>query len=269
MDAASNSVFLLLILFVAAVVIIIFYLKSPGGKGRRGESNIESIILRKLDDKLYGEVLRNLFLPKADGGTSEVDVLLVCNKGIFVFESKNFAGWIFGDDEHKYWTVSLYAGRNWLGFKRTEKYKFYNPIWQNNSHIRNLRRVLGDKIPITSIIVFSDRSEFKSVTNNSDAIIMHTSELKRYLSRIKSSYTDVLTADQVQNIYNQLLNYKDVDGEKKSSHIAYVTGQLQNPTICPRCGGKLVLRTAKKGEHVGEQFYGCSNFPKCRFTRKI
>jgi predicted RNA-binding Zn-ribbon protein involved in translation (DUF1610 family) len=39
--------------------------------------------------------------------------------------------------------------------------------------------------------------------------------------------------------------------------------------LCPRCGNKLILRTAKKGENAGNQFYGCSNFPKCRYVENI
>jgi len=39
--------------------------------------------------------------------------------------------------------------------------------------------------------------------------------------------------------------------------------------ICPKCGAKLTLRTAQKGENKGRQFYGCSNFPKCRFIKNI
>lgn len=39
--------------------------------------------------------------------------------------------------------------------------------------------------------------------------------------------------------------------------------------VCPKCGAKLVLRTAKKGANIGKQFYGCSAFPKCFYTRKI
>ncbi len=36
---------------------------------------------------------------------------------------------------------------------------------------------------------------------------------------------------------------------------------------CPACGGKMVLRTARKGNNAGQQFWGCSGFPKCRGTR--
>lgn len=36
---------------------------------------------------------------------------------------------------------------------------------------------------------------------------------------------------------------------------------------CPKCGGDLILRTAKRGPNPGSQFYGCSSYPKCRYTR--
>ena len=39
--------------------------------------------------------------------------------------------------------------------------------------------------------------------------------------------------------------------------------------VCPRCGRELVLRTAKKGDKAGMQFYGCSGFPKCRYVRNM
>jgi len=38
---------------------------------------------------------------------------------------------------------------------------------------------------------------------------------------------------------------------------------------CPKCGSNLLLRKAKKGPHAGEQFWGCSSFPKCRFVKNI
>jgi very-short-patch-repair endonuclease len=34
--------------------------------------------------------------------------------------------------------------------------------------------------------------------------------------------------------------------------------------ICPKCGARMVLRTAKRGRRAGEQFYGCPNYPRCR-----
>ncbi len=39
--------------------------------------------------------------------------------------------------------------------------------------------------------------------------------------------------------------------------------------VCPKCGVNMVLRTAKKGDKVGSQFWGCPNFPKCRATKLL
>lgn len=67
-----------------------------------------------------------------------------------------------------------------------------------------------------------------------------------------------------------------IDGDRLSSMISEVQTRTNfkvsdkaKPSLitCPRCGGKLVLRTAKKGAHSGNQFLGCSSFPKCRYTR--
>jgi restriction system protein len=35
--------------------------------------------------------------------------------------------------------------------------------------------------------------------------------------------------------------------------------------LCPRCEHPLVIRTATKGMNQGEQFWGCSNYPRCRY----
>ena len=42
-----------------------------------------------------------------------------------------------------------------------------------------------------------------------------------------------------------------------------------SPTLCPRCGGRLVLRTAKRGEHAGRRFLGCETFPSCCYIENL
>ena len=44
-------------------------------------------------------------------------------------------------------------------------------------------------------------------------------------------------------------------------------GEPADPA-CPKCGSRMVLRTAKSGANQGEKFWGCSNFPKCRSILK-
>ena len=102
-----------------------------------------------------GIVLRNVYIPKEDGGTSEIDLMYITSKGIAVIESKNYSGYIFGNEENANWTVTLYAGKDFFGRNKVEKIKFYNPIKQNKNHIRYLKQYLGHDVQTFSIIVFS------------------------------------------------------------------------------------------------------------------
>jgi len=98
--------------------------------------------------------------------------------------------------------------------------------------------------------------------------VIQIRSLGHFLSDIRITTDDVLTTDEVDDLHNKLLQYTDTDGEKQQKHLAYINEQKNSPT-CPRCGANLVVRTAKKGENAGNQFYGCSNYPKCNYTRSI
>ena len=106
--------------------------------------------------------LFNVYLPKGENETTEIDVLMICSQGIYVFESKNYSGWIFGNEHQKYWTQLLAFGK--------QKHRFYNPVMQNAGHIQAIRQCLPNNpdIPIFSVIVFFGNSEFKNVTCNAD-----------------------------------------------------------------------------------------------------
>ncbi len=93
--------------------------------GKRGEKLTERELkwVRLFGRK--GKILRNVYIPKDNGETSEIDVVYITQKGIFVIESKNFSGWIFGDDKSAYWTASLPNGK---------KNRFYSPIKKRNTY---------------------------------------------------------------------------------------------------------------------------------------
>ena len=57
-----------------------------------------------------GKIFKNIYIPKDNNETSEVDLVYITKKGIFVIESKNYSGWIFGDNYSLNWTVSLSNG---------------------------------------------------------------------------------------------------------------------------------------------------------------
>lgn len=236
-------------------------------KGTYGESKLEKS-LDFLDFLGYnGYCLRNVYVPRKDGSTSEIDVVYITTKGLFVIESKNYSGFIFGNERDRYWTSTLYAGKNWLGFKKVLKNRFYNPIWQNNSHISALRNYCGN-IESFSIIAFGNKCEFKDVSWESDNVtVCYYSELKKSIKKIWNNSPDLYDEQTIEDIYKKLSTL-DKSRETKQRHISNIQyGNISG--ICPKCGGSLVLRTAKTGPYAGNEFYGCSNYPKCKYIQNL
>ena len=210
-----------------------------------------------------GKILQNVYIPKNDGTTSEIDLLFITRKGIFVIESKNYSGWIFGSESDLYWTASLYGQKN----------KFYNPIKQNMNHIKWLKNYLGADIKMFSMIIFSDRCEFKKVNvDSADVRVIHRFQMFHSISEIWYSSADVLGTAQINDIFSVLSSLTGADDSVRKAHIENINNKFGNTDsgmMCPRCGSVLVLRQAKNGSNAGSSFYGCSAFPKCRYTKNL
>jgi hypothetical protein len=225
--------------------------------GKYGELLLKSELdMGRLTGK-KGRILRNIYVPTDDGRTTEIDVLLITQKGIVVFESKNYSGWIFGNEADSQWTMSL---------PNNEKRRFYNPIRQNRGHIKWLTKCVGD-IPMFSVIAFSDRCELKKITVTSQNVwVINRNQTNRVVREIWKESEDILTEEQIEDLFGRLKGYTKVSEEIKEDHIKDIQ-ETKEALICPICGGKLVLRTAKQGINAGNQFYGCCNFPRCRYTQ--
>lgn len=166
----------------------------------------------------YGcKFLFNLFIPKVSGGTTEIDVLLISSKGLVVFESKNYSGWILGTESERFWTQSLC---DWGG--DTHKERFYNPIMQNQTHIKNLRALIGTSIPLYSVIVFSERCELKRVVfkSNDVCVVNRYDVVKTVLNILNRTSEDILTENDIADLYSQLYPYSQVSNNVKNQHIS-------------------------------------------------
>lgn len=240
--------------------------------GRRGEKLTErELNLVKFFGR-KGKVLRNIYIPKDNGETTEIDVIFITQKGIFVIESKNYSGWIFGDEKSTYWTVML---------PNKEKNRFYNPIKQNQTHIKWLARYLNEDIPLFSVVVFSERCELKKVTVDSQDIhVIKRDRLYAAVRNIWDKSEDKLDEVKITEVSEKLELLTKVSQDTKAAHVAAINVKYkkedksmrmfdvqQGELSCPRCGGQLVLRVAKKGANAGNSFYGCSNYPKCRYVQ--
>ena len=121
-------------------------------KGNYGEF-LTFANLEKLGDQ--HKLMTNLYIPRDDGTTTEIDLIMISQTGIYVLESKNYSGWIFGDE-------NIRIG---LRLLITDKNRFYNPIWQNKAHINALKTVINsdnDNL-YKSYIIFSQRCTLKKI----------------------------------------------------------------------------------------------------------
>ena len=282
------------------------YLKVLFDKGRLGEYYTFTYLKGLKGHKKF---LFNVYLPKENGETTEVDVILLHDSGIYVFESKNYSGWIFGTETQQYWTQTLPVGKG-----KSKKSKFFNPILQNKVHLKWLQQFLGKEreLPFYSYIIFSDRCTLKNITLTSgNHFVINRYDILKAVRKNAAHVGTQLTEEEIDALYEKLYPLTQVDEAQKLAHIedvkqkqqaaaSHKTGvkakakepvqeaeqqpekeaekQPEEKTTktepvqenrCPRCGGELVVRTVKKGEHKGKKFLGCSNYPKCRYIKDI
>lgn len=144
----------------------------------RGESSIRNLIVSNFQSPNY-HLLNNVTLPFQDG-TTQIDHILVSTKGVFVIESKNFSGWIFGNENSEQWTQTIYRIKN----------KFQNPLRQNYRHIKAIQQYLEflPKEQIHSIVVFSGNAEFKSDIPKG---VVYLSQLANHLNNFQEDVISI------------------------------------------------------------------------------
>jgi hypothetical protein len=94
-------------------------------------------------------------LPDEQNQTTQIDHILLSPFGVFVIETKNYKGWIFGGEHQKMWTQKIYK----------KSFKFQNPLHQNYKHQKVLEAILADIVDpalIHSVVVFMPDCEFKT-----------------------------------------------------------------------------------------------------------
>ncbi|MDX5362879.1 MAG: NERD domain-containing protein [Pseudazoarcus pumilus] len=237
-----------LVLFVLSLIIAIFRL--PVVKGWFGETQGALAKHLLLDKDIY-TTLNNVTIPTSNG-TTQIDHIVVSRHGIFVIETKNMKGWIFGDEKSAQWTQNVFGRR----------YRFQNPLHQNYRHIRALADFL--QLPderFHSVVMFWGNAELKTPLPDNVLTRGYTSYLKSKQAVLFSDEEVAAIIDAVQSgqLPRTLATHRE--------HVASLKARHESTTTCPRCGNALTLRTAKSGANAGKQFYGCSTFPACRYMR--
>lgn len=213
-------------------------------KGSSGEYKVAKVIGATNKNKF---VIHDLIIQQ-NGKSSQIDHIVIQTNGIFVIETKNYAGRIYGYETAREWTQSLAYGN--------VKHKIYNPIKQNKSHIYYISRALREHKVFVPFVVFPKAEMFPDIQGVGDL---------RDLRNALAGNTDIkLASDKIRFFYNKLMKLKRKNNISKSEHIHNIKKVISDTrnNICPRCGKELVLRRGKFSK-----FYGCSNYPNCKFTK--
>ncbi|MFZ3577231.1 nuclease-related domain-containing protein [Virgibacillus sp. DJP39] len=214
--------------FLVGFGIFIFpkYMRYKGSN--YGDASGNSLIKTIFDTGNYGEfltfsyleklkghhrLLTNLYIPKKDGSTTEIDLIMLSQTGIYVFESKNYSGWIFGDEKNKNWVQTL---------PNKQKNRFFNPIWQNKGHISALQYTLemnNDEL-YKSYIIFSERCTLKKMKVTSQNVkVMKRNALIKTIKKDIMGSINMMEIEEVEQLYLKLLRYTKAEEAVKKAHI--------------------------------------------------
>lgn len=217
--------------------------------GEQGERAVIRCLKRICTQKANGKMaVFNNYKIEENNRSHQIDHIVVNEHGVFVLETKNYKGIIAGDRNSREWTQTLAYGEI--------KNSFYNPIKQNETHVYALKAVLPPRTPIHSYVIFID-NDLRYIF---EPEVITLGQLKQVLNQ----GNEFLTDDEIIKITEILQkNRSEISDEEHVKNIKETQWKIAH-NICPRCGGELILRHGQYG-----YFYGCENYPKCKFKKKI
>ncbi|MFM2605934.1 nuclease-related domain-containing protein [Vibrio diabolicus] len=218
-------------------------------RGWFGEKKTAATMWMSLNTSTY-QRFHDLYIPTFHG-TAQIDHLLISPFGIFIVETKNHKGWIFGDRNSQQWTQLLFG----------KKYRFQNPLRQAYRQKKALAAYFGiDEGLINTIVYFSGDCELKTEL---PANVLNCS-LARHVKRFKNI---VLTEHEIDDLLLRVHQHIENSTTTRRQHVKDLRSRHNSTSVCPRCGSSLVKRVARSGPNVGKAFLGCESFPQCRFTK--
>lgn len=246
MDANIDITLLLYISFLLLSFFVGFI-----GKGYLGEKRAALSLWFSLSKKKY-ITYHNLIIPSSNG-TAQIDHLIVSEFGLFIVETKNKKGWIFGDENSKKWTQIIFK----------KKYSFQNPLRQvfRQKKVLSEYLQLSDKF-IIPIIYFNGKCTFKTE--------MPKNVIQYNPGRLIKSYRSVvLNSTDLASIKNKLDSLSENSSLSLSAHLKSLDERHNSFDKCPRCGSALNVKVSNRGKSAGQKFLGCTSYPRCKFTRSF
>ncbi len=280
-----------IVLFLILLVLCALVVQTPWFKGVLGEFMVNLYVRFMLDQSQY-HLIKNVTLPTEDG-TTQVDHVIVSEFGVFVLETKNMKGWIFGTEHQGQWTQKI--------FKKS--HRFQNPLRQNYKHLKTLESLLDLNMnQLHSVIVFVGSGVLKSempshVTTGTGCIQYIQSKTVKVLSKVDVSqciekiergrlarsfktnrdhvrHVNDLVARKNKPVVNAVANIstvavpsvpsvRSVAATETADAVQQANMGARNNPICPRCGGATFFREPRKHQPAHITVYACGKFPQC------
>lgn len=244
------------LLLLPTFPILLRFFRSSWIRGKWGELKINIGISLLLDRKVY-RLIKHVTL-RIDDHTTQIDHIVCSPYGIFVIETKNMNGWIFGRADHTQWTQVIFR------FKK----RFLNPLIQNKKHTRAVQEILG--LPsqhVRSVVAFVGTATLKTPMP-----IEITQGIRGLVSLIRTHQTLVFSDEDVGRFVQMITERRVKPGfftdinHARSSKKRILTAALHSGARCPRCGSPMIERIDRRTER---SFLGCRRFPICRGTRPL
>jgi len=238
-------------------------------KGAAGESRVHSALQSLPDDYI---VFHDFHPRGADGRPAKwnVDHIVVGPTGVFVLDAKNYAEPRVASAEH-----STYSRKNVSQVQR-------NAAQLKNKLVRWSGGELQRLFVVAAVVYTQDGASLERLREGSVRTLPLRLLVNEILTHSEASIDQVKAGKVARVLFSQLPNdlqyafrdemaaYASVTKAalyaERDARLAAAASASQNsaaqppPERCPRCGGKLVRLTAKKGVRAGRPFLGCENY---------
>lgn len=261
---------------------------------KAGIAGEENILFELKNSNMDLVILHDIYIETEEGQSAQIDFVVIAPKITYLIECKNLYGNIEINAKGDFIRNMQYGGK-W------HKEGIYSPITQNMRHMEILKECCAEKKNLImgfgfrkyfdnfykSLIVLAnpktvvnDRYAPKEIKNQ----VLRADQLVAVIKKMEADSGEIASSKkQMKERAESLLSktsekrkdyvekYKKIIEKVKSKKEEgkEETQKQEETLICPKCGAPMVLRVAKKGEKAGKKFYGCSQFPKCRFIMNI
>lgn len=261
---------------------------------KAGIAGEENILFELKNSNMDLVILHDIYIETEEGQSAQIDFVVIAPKITYLIECKNLYGNIEINAKGDFIRNMQYGGK-W------HKEGIYSPITQNMRHMEILKECCAEKknlimgfgfrkyfdnfyksliVLANSKTVVNDRYAPKEIKNQ----VLRADQLVAVIKKMEADSGEIASSKkQMKERAESLLSktsekrkdyvekYKKIIEKVKSKKEEgkEETQKQEETLICPKCGAPMVLRVAKKGEKAGKKFYGCSQFPKCRFIMNI